>query len=53
MFQTIVSAMTVLTPPIPLGNPDNQFRADYIRSIAPLSDFDYTEVTRLNTVEQT
>uniref|UniRef100_A0A7N6BI51 GNAS complex locus n=1 Tax=Anabas testudineus TaxID=64144 RepID=A0A7N6BI51_ANATE len=40
---TIVSAMSMLTPPVPLGNPDNQFRADYIRSIAPLSDFEYTE----------
>ncbi|XP_062235910.1 guanine nucleotide-binding protein G(olf) subunit alpha-like [Platichthys flesus] len=39
----IVSAMTSLTPPIPIGNPDNQFRVDYINSIAPLSDFEYTE----------
>uniref|UniRef100_A0A3P8QAG2 GNAS complex locus n=2 Tax=Haplochromini TaxID=319058 RepID=A0A3P8QAG2_ASTCA len=30
---TIVSAMTILAPPIPLGNPGNQFRADYIKSI--------------------
>uniref|UniRef100_I3JU67 GNAS complex locus n=2 Tax=Oreochromis niloticus TaxID=8128 RepID=I3JU67_ORENI len=40
---TIVSAMTILAPPIPLGNPGNQFRADYIKSIGPLSDFEYTE----------
>ncbi|XP_035802970.1 guanine nucleotide-binding protein G(olf) subunit alpha-like isoform X1 [Amphiprion ocellaris] len=40
---TIVSAMSMLTPPILLGNPGNQFRVDYIRSIAPLSDFEYTE----------
>ncbi|CAJ1081596.1 guanine nucleotide-binding protein G(olf) subunit alpha [Xyrichtys novacula] len=40
---TIVSAMSMLTPPIPLGNPGNQFRIDYIKSIAPLSDFEYTE----------
>ncbi|KAM4718123.1 guanine nucleotide-binding protein G(olf) subunit alpha isoform 2-T2 [Anableps anableps] len=40
---TIVSAMSALTPPVPLGNPDNQFRVDYIKSIAPLSDFEYTE----------
>uniref|UniRef100_A0A3Q0SHB6 GNAS complex locus n=1 Tax=Amphilophus citrinellus TaxID=61819 RepID=A0A3Q0SHB6_AMPCI len=40
---TIVSAMTMLTPPVSLGNPGNQFRVDYIRSIAPLSDFEYTE----------
>ncbi|MEQ2173328.1 hypothetical protein GOODEAATRI_031049, partial [Goodea atripinnis] len=44
--QTIVSAMSTLTPPIPLGNPDNQFRLDYIKSIAPLLDFEYTEVAR-------
>ncbi|GLD69134.1 uncharacterized protein AKAME5_002044700 [Lates japonicus] len=40
---TIVSAMSVLTPPVPLGNPGNLFRVDYIKSIAPLSDFEYTE----------
>ncbi|XP_051240929.1 guanine nucleotide-binding protein G(olf) subunit alpha-like isoform X1 [Dicentrarchus labrax] len=39
----IVSAMSMLTPPVPLGNPGNQFRVDYIKNIAPLSDFDYTE----------
>lgn len=44
-FQTIVSAMSALTPPIALGNPANQFRVDYIKSITPLSDFEYTEVT--------
>ncbi|XP_037136391.1 guanine nucleotide-binding protein G(olf) subunit alpha-like [Syngnathus acus] len=40
---TIVSAMSMLTPPMPLGDPGNQFRVDYIKSIAPLSDFEYTE----------
>ncbi|XP_055037607.2 guanine nucleotide-binding protein G(olf) subunit alpha [Misgurnus anguillicaudatus] len=40
---TIVSAMTTLTPPVSIGNPSNHPRAEYIRSIAPLSDFDYTE----------
>ncbi|XP_078019036.1 guanine nucleotide-binding protein G(olf) subunit alpha-like isoform X1 [Epinephelus lanceolatus] len=40
---TIVAAMGTLTPPVPLGNPGNQFRVDYIKSIAPLSDFEYTE----------
>ncbi|KAG9479079.1 guanine nucleotide-binding protein G(olf) subunit alpha isoform X1 [Eleutherodactylus coqui] len=40
---TIVSAMSTLIPPVPLANPENQFRIDYIKSIAPLSDFDYTE----------
>ncbi|XP_018425689.1 PREDICTED: guanine nucleotide-binding protein G(s) subunit alpha isoforms XLas-like, partial [Nanorana parkeri] len=40
---TIVSAMSTLIPPVPLANPENQFRLDYIKSIAPLSDFDYTQ----------
>lgn len=40
---TIVSAMSTLIPPVPLGNATNQPRIDYIKSIAPLSDFDYTE----------
>ncbi|XP_035981574.1 guanine nucleotide-binding protein G(olf) subunit alpha isoform X1 [Fundulus heteroclitus] len=40
---TIVSAMSALTPPVSLGNPNNQFRVDYIKSIAPLLDFEYTE----------
>uniref|UniRef100_A0A803XQS6 G protein subunit alpha L n=1 Tax=Meleagris gallopavo TaxID=9103 RepID=A0A803XQS6_MELGA len=46
---TIVSAMSTLIPPVPLANPENQFRMDYIKSIAPLSDFDYTQVRRENT----
>ncbi|KAL7984408.1 hypothetical protein Chor_002978 [Crotalus horridus] len=41
---TIVSAMSTLIPPVPLANQENQFRADYIKSIAPLSDFDYTQM---------
>uniref|UniRef100_A0A673NLT6 Guanine nucleotide-binding protein G(olf) subunit alpha-like n=1 Tax=Sinocyclocheilus rhinocerous TaxID=307959 RepID=A0A673NLT6_9TELE len=41
---TIVSAMSTLTPPVSIANPSNQPRAEYIKSIAPLSDFDYTEV---------
>ncbi|XP_051539020.1 guanine nucleotide-binding protein G(olf) subunit alpha-like [Myxocyprinus asiaticus] len=40
---TIVSAMSTLTPPVSLANPENLPRAEYIKSIAPLSDFDYTE----------
>uniref|UniRef100_A0A8C1Z509 Guanine nucleotide-binding protein G(Olf) subunit alpha n=2 Tax=Cyprinus carpio TaxID=7962 RepID=A0A8C1Z509_CYPCA len=43
IFQTIVSAMSTLTPPVSIANPSNQPRAEYIKSIAPLSDFDYTE----------
>ncbi|XP_058620657.1 guanine nucleotide-binding protein G(olf) subunit alpha isoform X5 [Onychostoma macrolepis] len=40
---TIVSAMSTLTPPVSIANPSNQPRAEYIKTIAPLSDFDYTE----------
>ncbi|CAL8312694.1 unnamed protein product [Merluccius merluccius] len=40
---TIIAAMSTLTPPVPLGNPGNQFRVDYIKRIAPLSDFEYSE----------
>ncbi|KAJ8374937.1 hypothetical protein SKAU_G00055170 [Synaphobranchus kaupii] len=40
---TIVSAMSTLIPPVPLANQENQFRTEYIRSIAPYSDFDYTQ----------
>uniref|UniRef100_A0A8C2B7I1 Uncharacterized protein n=1 Tax=Cyprinus carpio TaxID=7962 RepID=A0A8C2B7I1_CYPCA len=42
---TIVSAMSTLIPPVPLANPEDQFRIDFIKSIAPLSDFDYTQVS--------
>ncbi|XP_043923295.1 guanine nucleotide-binding protein G(olf) subunit alpha isoform X1 [Protopterus annectens] len=40
---TIVSAMSTLIPPVPVANPENQFRIEYIKSIAPLSDFEYTQ----------
>ncbi|KAM8822116.1 guanine nucleotide-binding protein G(olf) subunit alpha-like isoform 5-T7 [Synchiropus picturatus] len=40
---TIVAAMNILTPPISLADRDNQFRLDYIVSIAPLSDLEYSE----------
>uniref|UniRef100_A0A8C9T969 G protein subunit alpha L n=1 Tax=Scleropages formosus TaxID=113540 RepID=A0A8C9T969_SCLFO len=40
---TIVSAMSALIPPVALANPENQWRVEYVRSVAPLSDFDYTQ----------
>lgn len=46
VLQTIVSAMSTLIPPVPLANPEDQFRIEYIKSIAPLSDFDYSQVRR-------
>ncbi len=39
--------MSTLIPPVPLANPEDQFRIDYIKSVAPLSDFDYTQVRSL------
>uniref|UniRef100_A0A8C4ISR2 Guanine nucleotide-binding protein G(Olf) subunit alpha n=1 Tax=Dicentrarchus labrax TaxID=13489 RepID=A0A8C4ISR2_DICLA len=42
-LNTIVSAMSTLIPPVPLANPEDQFRIEYIKSIAPLSDFDYSQ----------
>ncbi|KAG8505189.1 Guanine nucleotide-binding protein G(olf) subunit alpha [Galemys pyrenaicus] len=42
-FQTIVSAMSTIIPPVPLANPENQFRSDYIKSIAPITDFEYSQ----------
>ncbi|CAH7031487.1 unknown_gene_14809 [Phodopus roborovskii] len=41
---TIVSAMSTIIPPVPLANPENQFRSDYIKSIAPITDFEYSQV---------
>uniref|UniRef100_A0AAY5KDY5 GNAS complex locus n=1 Tax=Esox lucius TaxID=8010 RepID=A0AAY5KDY5_ESOLU len=40
---TIVSAMSTLIPPVSLANPEDHFRMEYIKSIAPLSDFDYSQ----------
>lgn len=37
--------MSTLIPPVPLANPEDQFRIEYIKSIAPLSDFDYSQVS--------
>lgn len=43
--------MSTLIPPVPLANPEDQFRIDYIKSIAPLSDFDYSQVRPLDVCE--
>ncbi|XP_051693530.1 guanine nucleotide-binding protein G(olf) subunit alpha-like [Oryctolagus cuniculus] len=40
---TIVSAMSTIRPPVPLANPENQFRSDYIKSIAPVADSEYLQ----------
>ncbi|XP_046375270.1 guanine nucleotide-binding protein G(s) subunit alpha [Haliotis rubra] len=38
---TITGAMSTLNPPVVLGNPENQFRVDYIQDIASQPDFEY------------
>ncbi|KAK1337613.1 hypothetical protein QTO34_002246 [Cnephaeus nilssonii] len=45
---TIISAMSTIIPPVPLANPENQFRSDYIKSIAPITDFEYSQQNLLN-----
>ena len=37
--------MSTLTPPVPLENPENQFRVDYIQDVASQPDFDYPSVS--------
>lgn len=38
--------MSTIIPPVPLANPENQFRSDYIKSIAPITDFEYSQVSK-------
>ncbi|KAK2559762.1 Guanine nucleotide-binding protein G(s) subunit alpha [Acropora cervicornis] len=38
---TITGAMSTLTPPVKLANPNNQFRIDYLHEVATTPDFDY------------
>ena len=37
--------MSTLNPPVPLENPDNQFRVDYMQDVASQKDFDYPPVS--------
>lgn len=46
LFQSITGAMNNFKPPVPVGNPANQFRLDYIQQVASQSDFDYPPVRR-------
>lgn len=46
-FQTITGAMSVLNPPVPLENPKDQFRVDYIQNDAMATDFSYPPVSSL------
>ncbi|XP_046841752.1 guanine nucleotide-binding protein G(s) subunit alpha-like isoform X2 [Xenia sp. Carnegie-2017] len=38
---TITGAMSTLTPPVKIGDPENQSRVDYIHEVATAPDFDY------------
>lgn len=40
-IETIVAAMSNLSPPVELANPDNQFRIDYITNLPSDKDFDF------------
>ncbi|CAB3987741.1 Guanine nucleotide-binding G(s) subunit alpha [Paramuricea clavata] len=38
---TITGAMSTLTPPVKIGDPNNQSHVDYIHEVATAADFDY------------
>lgn len=40
---TITGAMTTLVPSVPLENPENQWRVDYIQDVASQPNFDYPQ----------
>lgn len=44
-FQTIVTAMSTLTPPVRLANPAHQFRIQYILNLVNQKDFEFTSVS--------
>ncbi|KOX75350.1 Guanine nucleotide-binding protein G(s) subunit alpha [Melipona quadrifasciata] len=48
LFQTIISAMSTLTPPVALEDPANQSKADYIVDVSSATDFDYPPLARLD-----
>jgi len=37
--------MSTINAPVPLGDPKNQFRVDYIQDVASQQDFDYPPVS--------
>ncbi|XP_044154612.1 guanine nucleotide-binding protein G(s) subunit alpha isoform X1 [Bufo gargarizans] len=43
-IETIVTAMCILSPPVELAKPDNQFRIDYIANLPSHKDFDFPSV---------
>ncbi|CAB1314628.1 unnamed protein product [Coregonus sp. 'balchen'] len=42
MAETIVTAMSTLTPPVKLANPAHQFRIEYILNLVNQKDFEFT-----------
>ena len=50
VLQTVTGAMSTVNPPIPLGDPSNQFRVDYIQDVASQPDFDYPPVSTVLSV---
>ncbi|XP_068132000.1 guanine nucleotide-binding protein G(s) subunit alpha-like [Hyperolius riggenbachi] len=40
-IETIIRTMGILSPPVELANPDNQFRLDYILNLPRNKDFDF------------
>ena len=46
-FQTVTGAMSLVNPPVRLGDPSHQFRIDYIQDVASQPNFDYPPVTCL------
>lgn len=45
-LQTIVTAMSMLVPPVQLACQANKFRIDYILNLANQKDFEFTTVSR-------
>ncbi|XP_051567798.1 guanine nucleotide-binding protein G(s) subunit alpha isoform X1 [Myxocyprinus asiaticus] len=52
-IDTIVTAMSMLAPPVQLACPANQFRIDYILNLANQKDFEFTPVSRKEFYEHT
>lgn len=50
LFQTIISAMSTLTPPVALEDPANQSKADYIVDVSSATDFDYPPVSHSQSI---
>lgn len=45
LLQTIVTAMSTLTPPVQLACPQNQYRIEYILNLVNQKDFEFPSVS--------